>query len=78
MLMCFKLWFWPAAHPLLRLIIMALARAPILASFLNLSDKADSILIWEVISQTPTTTTTYNTLQLDLSLARAANYLLHA
>lgn len=27
MLMCFKLWLWPAAHPLSRLTIMALAQA---------------------------------------------------
>lgn len=72
MLMCFKLCFWPAARPLLRLTIVALAQALILASFLNLSDKPDSILAGEVISFPPTTTT-YNTMQLDRSLAKTAN-----
>lgn len=48
--MRFKLWLWPAAHPLLRLTIMALAQALILASLLNLSNKPDSVLIWGVIS----------------------------
>lgn len=76
MLMCFKLWFWPAAHRLLRLTIMALAQTPILALFRDLSDKPASVLIWRVVSSPPTTV--YSTVQLDLSLARAANYSLHA
>lgn len=76
MLMCFKLWLWPAAHPLSRLTIMALAQAPILASFLNLCDKLASVLIWRVISKPPTTT--YNTVQLDPSLDRTVNHSLHA
>lgn len=76
MLICFKLWFWPAARPVLRVTIMALAQAQILASFLNMPDKPDSVLIWGVISQPPTTTC--NTMQLDLSLAKTVNYSLHA
>lgn len=53
MLMCFKSRFWPAARPLRRLTIMALAQAAILASSLNLSEACLSSQLRESSANRP-------------------------
>lgn len=61
MLMCFKSRFWPAARPLRRLTIMALAQAAILASSLNLSEACLSSQLRESSANRPPPHTHYAT-----------------